>query len=360
MFNFTTQTIFNDLTGRCAQVNIDGSDSSKYDLRVDNIIFKQGTVESVEKKLPSNEVLSSVMFDFTELHNIFVEGGPTKASARIALYLGLTQSSVDSFYANDFVYKGKPVYVEFPVVKGVDSTATAQAAALAFQKVAKVIFKSDADFLTVTLGNKVVTVDSNDTTLTGVTVTISAVSGYQIIRSAEVQVYDDSIFAIDCCSAEGGFKVFKEATPFTGAILVGNGSSTRGMTNATALVAKSLTKNADTIYPGAEAFGDYNWIMHNLRIPTDAATSYWSPLKKAGDLPVPGGKYVQYTIKVCADRENIAGNVVGEKTKSVTTHVLYVLNSLDVSDLETWLGAMIANSGTIKTNADTAITSIGA
>ena len=34
---------------------------------------------------------------------------------RIVLYLGLSMNSQDSFYANDFVYKGKPLFVEFPV-----------------------------------------------------------------------------------------------------------------------------------------------------------------------------------------------------------------------------------------------------
>jgi hypothetical protein len=36
-------------------------------------------------------------------------------SYRIVFYLGLSMNSQDSFYANDFVYKGKPLYIEFPV-----------------------------------------------------------------------------------------------------------------------------------------------------------------------------------------------------------------------------------------------------
>jgi hypothetical protein len=47
---------------------------------------------------------------------------PTTANeattGRIVLYIGLSMNCQDPFYANDFVYKGKPLFIEFPVKYG--------------------------------------------------------------------------------------------------------------------------------------------------------------------------------------------------------------------------------------------------
>jgi len=69
-------------------------------------------------KLPTKESLASVTFDLAPLiEKVSDEDGPAEITGRIALYIGLSMNSQDSFYANDFVYKGKPFYVEFPVKK---------------------------------------------------------------------------------------------------------------------------------------------------------------------------------------------------------------------------------------------------
>jgi hypothetical protein len=63
------------------------------------------------------------------------------------------------------------------------------------------------------------------------------------------------------------------------------------------------------IEPGLEAFGDYNWMIHNLRLPTIANTYFWSVTKS--EMPVVGGNYTQFIIRVCKERDGIAGEVVG-------------------------------------------------
>jgi len=88
--------------------------------------------------------------------------------------------------------------------------------------------------------------------------------------------------------------------------------------------ARDLTEDEVAITPGIEAFGDYNWIIHNLRLPTLANTYLWSANKS--EMPVVGGTYTQFIIRMCVDRDGIAGGVVGQRATSVTTHVLYVLD----------------------------------
>jgi hypothetical protein len=79
------------------------------------------------------------------------------------------------------------------------------------------------------------------------------------------------------------------------------------------------------IVPGAEAFGDYNWIIHNLRLPTLANTNFWSTTKS--EMPVVGGEYDQIIVRMCKERDGIAGGALGMRVTTVTTHVFYVLRS---------------------------------
>ena len=93
------------------------------------------------------------------------------------------------------------------------------------------------------------------------------------------------------------------------------------------------------ITPGIEAFCDYNWIIHNLRIPTLANTDFWSVNK--GEMPVPGGKYIQYIFRMCKRRDGIAGEAVGQRVTSLTTHVFYVLDTYaNTAPFETFLTSL--------------------
>lgn len=324
MFNFTTQTIINDPNRIIVDAN---------HLRIDNFILsKTNPVEiDVEGKLPSEEILASVTFNLSSLESQFVEGGPTKLSARVALYIGLAQTSADSFYANDLVYKGKPLYVEFPYTKGQGA-----AAATKLKKIADQVFSSDdGPILNVSVD--------------GSNVKFEAVNGYQIIKEAALQVYDDSVFAIDCCSSEGGFTNVVEAVPvFADHLYKLNTAENELVKNTAANYTDAdgneVPEGTPMIYPGAEAFADYSWIMHNLRIPTCANTNYWSLTKKAGDLPIPNGKYKQYTIKLFTKRDSIGGGVVGEQSVSKTTHVFYILNTIDTTALNEFLGDDLKSS----------------
>jgi len=68
-------------------------------------------------------------------------------------------------------------------------------------------------------------------------------------------------------------------------------------------------------------------------------------------MPVVGGEYNQYVIRMCKERDGIAGEVVGQRATSVTTHVLYVLDQGDnITTIEAELKKLI--DGDFKKDAD--------
>jgi len=53
---------------------------------------------------------------------------------------------------------------------------------------------------------------------------------------------------------------------------------------------RALDDNTEApIYPGLEEFCGYDWIIHNLRLPTAANTDFWAVTRP--EMPVVGGKY---------------------------------------------------------------------
>jgi hypothetical protein len=96
-------------------------------------------------------------------------------------------------------------------------------------------------------------------------------------------------------------------------------------------------------------------MVHNLRLPTLANTNWWTANKS--ELPIVGGNYTQFIVRMCAKRLGVSGSVVGHETTSVTTHIFYVLDQGDnVDDLEDVLEPLLtgnSNGTTIKTEADT-------
>lgn len=334
MFNFTTQTVFNTVVkATTAEVRakskpgynviVAGEDENP-EVRIGNTRFNKDNVLDIQIKNHTVENLAEVTFDVADLITL-VTADETETQAgnyRIAIYLGLSMNSQDSFYANDFVYKGKPLYVEFPI--GANDTAATVATRI--KKIADkyMLFMAQEKILDIS-------VDSTEVTFKGV-------NGYQQIKKFAVQKFDPNATQIDCCTNNGEFVDVIVGVPLTwttdetGVVTVGeqtlDGDGLR-----------ELEDNEVGIAPGIEAFGDYNWMIHNLRLPTLANTYFWAVTKS--EMPVVGGNYTQFIIRLCVERDGIAGEVVGQRATSVTTHVLYVLDSgSNVSDITTLLTAL--------------------
>ena len=355
MFNFTTQTIYNSVSAPVTIEKGAGTRVSKNDnlilftdeklgpaVRIGNTRFNAKNVLDIHKKVHTDESLAQVEFDFAKLKTVVTGDGQDvyKGSYRIALYLGLVMNDQDSFYANDLVYKGKPLYIEFPINSEEETTAVTIARIL---KIAK-------KYMLLVYGKQILDFSDNDGKLL-----IKAVNGYQIIKKAELQKYDPAANQIDCCSNNGDF-----VTKITGIPCIFTTDANGVVVPGDKYLNEDGTPTAydDTtvkIVPGAEAFCDYNWIIHNLRLPTSANTDFWAPTRL--EMPVVGGKYTQFIIRLWARRDGIGGEVVGQRATSVTTHVLYVLDQgSNVQNVETALASLLtdkeAPNNKIKTDAD--------
>jgi hypothetical protein len=197
-------------------------------------------------------------------------------TGRIALYLGLSMNSQDSFYANDLVYKGKPLYIEFAINKG-DSAATLAA------RVKKVADK----FLLFQAEEKIL-----DIIVDGANVTIQGTNGYQIIKKAVLQKFVEGLKTVDCCTYQGDFQdvIVGIPTIYTTSTTSATVTTVDGGTEyLTEDGPVSYGDNEVPIYPGLEAFGDYWWIIHNLRLPTLANTHFFSPTQQ--EMPAVGQVY---------------------------------------------------------------------
>ena len=358
MFNFTTQTIYNAISTSGSGKNMwVATDSKKPALRIGNTRFDKDDILDIQVKNPTVENLASVEFDLT---SIIPEEG--EITARFALYIGLSMNSQDSLYANDFVYKGKPLYIEFYAKSDdtVDQLAT-RVKAIADKYLLLITRDKILDIIATSTPEDDGTVSGTAASAVG-KIKFVGVNGYQQIKKAVLQVYNPDAKTVDCCTNQGEYedKIIGVPVIYT--------------TNATGVVSttenklgedgqpEALASNEVAIAPGIEAFCDYNWLIHNLRLPTAANYYPWSPTNRAGEMPVVGQQYTQFIVRICKERDGIMGEIVGARGKSVTTHVLYVAGlktqagsaAKAVNDAFTTLLAGDAASK-MKTDADTVL-----
>ena len=113
MFQFTTTTLINDAldyTTKLPRWEVKGET-----LQIKRVgSFKKANVVAMYKRAYSAPVLAKAVLDMTTI---------TQASGvfRIAMYIRLSGNQ-NSYYSNDFVFKGKPLYIEFEKKTG-DSAA---------------------------------------------------------------------------------------------------------------------------------------------------------------------------------------------------------------------------------------------
>ena len=80
-----------------------------------------------------------------------------------------------------------------------------------------------------------------------------------------------------------------------------------------------------TVTENNVGFGTYDYMIHNLRLPTYANIRFASPAES--EMPVKGGKYTQYSFEYTVPRRLGGLSVAGQKTESTTIHTFFVLNS---------------------------------
>ena len=309
MFQFTTTNVINtnvDYTTNLPlwSTQIEGHENPKggtYEVSSLNIKrhlnFKKPNVVSITKAEYTDPKNGKVTLDLSSL-NASADGG----TFRIAMYIRLTMRSQNSYYSNDLVFKGKPLYIEFIWKKG--QTA---------DKVAEQVVKNVKKYFITVYEKPIVKVTNQ-----GTNVIIECTDEYQRFTKVDVEKYVTSDNPY-----QGGYEVIVSA----------KGETEDGY------------DGKNKIEQGVEGFGTYSWILHNLRLPTGNRLKLGAI--NQDESPILGAKYNQYIVSYCVNRGIMGGDAVGEVTKSLTTHVFFVNQDI-ASEFETALGA-IAPTGGIET-----------
>lgn len=287
MFQFTTTTVINtnvDYSTGLELWSAQKADSDKpASLNIKRQLnFKQPNVVSITKAEYTEPKIAEAKLDLTKAGVDTTEGG----LFRIAMYIKLASTSANSYYANDLVFKGKPLYIEFVWKKNEAASDVAKRIKELAKKYMLAVYEKDLIKVTAT----------------GNVVRILGIDEYQRFTKVDLEQYVEGEY-------DGHFEVIKSALPTT--------------------MRKDPNYDEDfKIKQGEEGFGTYQYIVKNLRLPTAARTA-WTAIN-ADEAPIIGAKYNEYIIRYCVNRGIMGGDAVGEVTKSLTTHVFYV--NQDVAD----------------------------
>lgn len=297
MFQFTTTHVINSNYDATSGTPLWSADETTKAVNIKGVNnFVPECVTKIYKAEYTEGAPAEVELNFT---SATIEEGNI---LRLIMYIRLTQSSNLSYYANDTQFKGKPFSIEFPVLASKADT---------LKNLKKIIDK----YGVFTVDKPLITV-----TVSGTKLNIKATNNFQ--RFEEI-------------------KVEKFQNPST---LYGDEY----------LPVKGLTTTV--VSKGKESFGDYDYIMRNIKLPTTENTRPWAP--KSHEYPVPGAKYNQYTIHYCTDRGPLGLNAVGDTVKSVTTHVFFVNTSVLSEDMSAKVYATKGDGTTVLVGAkdfDTAL-----
>ena len=270
MFQFTSTTVIN--TNKDLTTGLKRYEATENDFTVKRVgKFKKDNVVAIYKRAASEPKKAKITFTIPSVE------GLTAGNYRIALYIRLSGSN-NSYYSNDMVFKGKPLYIEFLVKEG--DTA---------ENIAALIVKNAKKYLTMIYETKLLNVTNSSAV-----VTIEAVDEYQRFAKAELQKFNENAGLQTLKGYMGEFQAIAPA--------------------------------ATVVEAGKEGFGTYTQILKDLRVPT-AANTRWNRIAQ-DESPIPGAEYNQYTVVYCTDRGIMGGDAVGMPVKSQTTHVFYVKKDL--------------------------------
>ena len=276
MLNYTTTTIVND----GANVFADAS-KKLFRVKFGPELFNDGTIHKaclVKKQAYVAPVKAKATVTLPSASGIY----------RIAMYIRLRNNN-NPYFSNDWVFKGKPLYVEF---NGGDTAAQ--------------IVSRAKKYMLAQYGYNLVDFSTEEEKLV-----ITAHDQWEMFMDQD---------------NNKGVRVEKLVTVDTsGKIVTGDSSLPTHeafIPDTTAVVA---------INNGNEAFGDFAHIVKDFRLPT-AANRRWQGIAEGDvmgdepndDKPLPTGKYTQYTIQYTSERGVQQQSALGGLGVSRTVHVFYV------------------------------------
>lgn len=276
MFDFQKEVILNNVD----DVEIVGG--TRNAIRIDGMIYKPEYIGPVYITDAEEAKKACLGIDLTAVSTAATAEGSTRY-VQFVIELGL-----DNDYRGDFgsalYYFRKPVVVNLDV----DALTDTDKVVKAFEKVS-------------VSGEKLFTVvtDTDDPNMVeGASLTLVMNDCYITVRKAEAIGYH----CVDSCNGEG-------------------------MEMPVLLVDLKNTEGA--YVPNIVGFGTYDYMIHNLRLPTHANWRFTSPA--ASEMPVPGGKYTQFSFEYTVPRRLGGLSVAGQKNFSTTIHTFFVLEG-DVAD----------------------------
>lgn len=276
MLNYTTTTIVND----GANVFADAS-KKLFRVKFGPELFNDGTIHKaclVKKQAYVAPVKAKATVTLPSASGIY----------RIAMYIRLRNNN-NPYFSNDWVFKGKPLYVEF---NGGDTAAQ--------------IISRAKKYMLAQYGYNLVDFSTDEEKLV-----ITAHDQWEMFMDQD---------------NNKGVRVEKLVTVDTsGKVVTGDSSLPTHeafVPDTTAVV---------TVDNGTEAFGDFVHIVKDLRLPT-AANRRWQGIAEGDvmgdepndDKPLPTGKYTQYTIQYTSERGVQQQSALGGLGVSRTVHVFYV------------------------------------
>ena len=290
MWQYTNTIVLNSLRDEESGLPkiVKGTDT--LDIRRVNL-FKKANVCAIYKRKAEDAVAGSVTINVSNFSEI-------GKNYRIILY-GRLSGSQNSYYANDFVFKGKPFVFDVPAIGDIKAPSQYNDDG---SKVAYLINK-----VLHLYGDKFLKVkgSGSNVTFTG--------DNHVLFTVADGQVYSNAT----------------ANTPETTASYTGTWTS--------------VMANGDiTIVKCNNGFGTYEQIIKDLRLPTMEARR-WEAVNKE-ELPIPGEKYDQFIIEYGVERGIMGGSAVGQLVKSKTTHVFFVKQ-----DISAEFEADLAVLGTVTT-----------
>ena len=288
MLNYTTTTIVND----GANVFADAA-KKLFRVKFGPELINDGTIHKaclVKKQAYVAPVKAKATITLPSASGIY----------RIAMYIRLRNNN-NPYFSNDWVFKGKPLYVEF---NGGDTAAQ--------------IVSRAKKYMLAQYGYNLVDFSTDEEKLV-----ITAHDQWEMFMDQD---------------NNNGVRVEKLVTVDTSGKVVTGASS---LPTHEAFVPD--TTAVVTVDNGTEAFGDFVHIVKDLRLPT-AANRRWQGIAEGDvmgdepndDKPLPTGKYTQYTIQYTSERGVQQQSALGGLGVSRTVHVFYV-ESAAVSAFETAL-----------------------
>ena len=285
MLNYTTTTIVND----GANVFADAT-KKLFRVKFGPELFNDGTIHKaclVKKQAYVAPVKATATVTLPSAEGIY----------RIAMYIRLRNNN-NPYFSNEWVFKGKPLYVEF---NGGDSAADIVARA--------------KKYMLAQYGYNLVDFSAG------------SAAGDDTPAPLVITAHDQWEMFVDQDNNDG-VRVEKLATVDMAGNVIAAGAVANSPTHEAFVPDSTVTVTIDN---GNEAFGDFAHIVKDLRLPT-AANRRWQGIAEGDvmgdepndDKPLPTGKYTQYTIQYTSERGVLQQSALGGLGISRTVHVFYV------------------------------------